>query len=275
MAFFIILLLSSLGLSGYFAYLVVTALGISYFWLYFLFIIPSFFSLFWISIGIVGLITLFLNNHYAPTRLNRFLYFIVRNVIFMLCFMLRLDIHVTGKELIDKSKCSLIVSNHINFIDPMLLIYELKYKPLICISKKQNFSLPIAGKIIRYTGFLSVDREDNRGAIELVKKASSILDKKYGNVFIAPEGTRNKTSEPILPMHAGSFKIATEVKAPIVVVCIRNTNEIIHHFNFCKTRIYIDILKTIDYEEYKDMTTIEIKDTVETLIRNKILESRK
>ena len=55
-------------------------------------------------------------------------------------------------------------------------------------------------------------------AISLVKEGYSI--------YIAPEGTRNAT-DTLLPFKEGSMKIATKTNAPIVPVCIRNTENIL------------------------------------------------
>ena len=45
-------------------------------------------------------------------------------------------------------------------------------------------------------------------------------------MFIFPEGTRNKVEGTFLPFHAGSFKIATKAKVPVVPVTLVNMGDL-------------------------------------------------
>ena len=45
-------------------------------------------------------------------------------------------------------------------------------------------------------------------------------------MFIFPEGTRCKVEGTFLPFHAGSFKIATKAKVPVVPVTLVNMGDL-------------------------------------------------
>ena len=76
---------------------------------------------------------------------------------------------------------------------------------------------------------------------------------------IFPEGTRNKGTEPLLPFHDGSLKIAEKAECPVVPVAINNTEEIFEaHFpKIKKTHVIIEFCKPI---ETKGLSRAEIRE---------------
>jgi 1-acyl-sn-glycerol-3-phosphate acyltransferase len=47
------------------------------------------------------------------------------------------------------------------------------------------------------------------------------------DMLIYPEGTRNKTSEPLKSFYDGAFKLAIETNTPIIPVVLLNTKKIL------------------------------------------------
>lgn len=272
MFLFTFLIIASFLLSGFFDYLIIINLGVNYFWIGILLIVPTFYALFGIFVIFLTIWSLFLSDKYIPNKPNFAMYRLTRNIIYVLLRIFRIKIHVEGKNIINPKEKYLVVSNHLSMFDPMLLIMELNHKPLVCVSKPQNLQIFVGGKFIRYTGFIPVDRENPREAIKAISKACSVINNNYGNVYIAPEGQRNKSSSLLLPMHPGSFKIATETKSPILVTCVRKTREITQKFLFTSKNVFIDYLKVIPYEEYKNLSTVEIKDMVENILLTNLQE---
>lgn len=275
MILFAFFILETLLLTGFFEYLIYINIGLNFLWIVLLLIVPTYFILLGLFIVFLGIWSLFLSDKYNPTRPNLFYYSLIRNFIFVVFRMFRITIHQDNNHLVDNIRGALYVSNHVSDFDPMLLIWLLNKEPLVCVSKQQNLKIPIGGKFIRYTGFIPVNRDSLRDAILSIKKACKVINNKYGSVYIAPEGTRNKTDELLLPMHSGSFKIAVETKAPIVVVSIRKTLDITQKFFFTEKDVYVDFLKVITYDEYKDLDTTEIKEMVEGLIKEDLIKKGK
>ena len=272
MILFIIFILLTLSATALYEYLIYINIGAAYLWIGALFILPTFLVIIGLFIVFLAIWSLFLSDRYNPSRPNLFYYSLVRNFIYVILRLFRVYVHQNNQQIISNLKNALFVSNHVSDFDPMLLIWLIKNQPLVCVSKPQNLRIPVGGKFIRYTGFIPVDRENPREAITAIKKACKVITNKYGSVYIAPEGTRNKTDDLLLPMHSGSFKIAVETKAPIVVVSIRKTRDITQKFFFTSKDVYVDYLKVITYEEYKDLDTNEIKDIVESLIKEDLVK---
>jgi 1-acyl-sn-glycerol-3-phosphate acyltransferase len=74
---------------------------------------------------------------------------------------------------------------------------------------------------------------------------------------IYPEGTRARDSE-MLPLHAGSFKIATKSGAPLVITTVDNTNHVHRNAPFKRTVITLDICEVIPAEKVSTLGTNEL-----------------
>jgi len=90
-----------------------------------------------------------------------------------------------------------------------------------------------------------------------IYKAIDFLNKGYGSICVAPEGTRCKNGT-LLNFHPGTFKIAFRAQVPIIEVGFKNTDAISKNFPFKNTHVEMEILRVIDYNYFKDSNTIEL-----------------
>ena len=130
---------------------------------------------------------------------------------------------------------SVIVSNHISYLDPILLISL--YPRQKTIVKRTFFRVPIFGRVIRQSGYLpsATDGDLDLLMIEQMEKMPDFLAD-GGNLFIFPEGTRSRNGR-IGRFNPGAFKIAGRCNVPIQVLRIRNTDRLFppggFRFNTC------------------------------------------
>ena len=47
------------------------------------------------------------------------------------------------------------------------------------------------------------------------------------NMCVYPEGTRNKTKEPLQPFHSGAFRLAVDTGCPIIPAVLFNTKKVL------------------------------------------------
>jgi 1-acyl-sn-glycerol-3-phosphate acyltransferase len=47
------------------------------------------------------------------------------------------------------------------------------------------------------------------------------------SVFICPEGTRNKTDEPLLDFRDGAFRLAIESQLPLAILTVNNSGKLL------------------------------------------------
>lgn len=190
------------------------------------------------------------------------------------CYYMGARIHVTGEELIPKDERFLIVCNHRSFFDPAVMVASLDKHGIIYISKPSNFRIFVGGRLMHKSGCLALERENNRQALGVIKRAVEIIDQDVGSICIYPEGTRSRTDE-LNPFHAGSFKIAQKAGVPVVLAAVRNTELVMRNAGRRTTQVYLDIIGTIDAEYAKTHTTRETADLASQRIDEYLKKVRK
>lgn len=255
MSLTIISFLLSLVLSGYFTYLICIHTAWYFFFVSLLFVLPVWIVLFLLWVIILLVWGLFIDKK-KEYGFSRFYYWIVKNTDTWVIKLFRIRLRKSGFEKIPKEKCLFIINHNSNF-DPMLMIEEIK-GPLVCVTKPENFSFPIAGPFIRRCGYIDINRQDPRLAIKSINKASKLISDDVSHVCICPEGTRNKTDKPLLPFHPGSFKIAYKSECPIVVIDLKNTRTIKKNIPFRSTEVIANVVLVLKKEDYLDKSTNEI-----------------
>ena len=113
-----------------------------------------------------------------------------------------------------------------------------------------------------------MDRDDIKQGLQTILSAIEYV--KAGiSIFIFPEGTRNKTEEPLLPFKSGSFKIATKSGCDIIPVSINNTSAIFEdHFpKIKKAHVIIEYGKPISVT---DLSRDELK-ALPDMVKDNIL----
>ena len=168
----------------------------------------------------------------------------------------------------------LFVSNHRSMFDPLIVMGWMAKYNISFVSKPSNLEIPIVGVTVRHTGFLSIDRENNREALKTILQAADYLKRGVCSIGIYPEGTRSKTAE-MLPFHAGSFKIAQKAGVPVAVACTHGTEQVKKRLFLRPTPVYLDVLEVIDAERVKAMSTNELAEEARRLIRQRLDEVEK
>ena len=125
---------------------------------------------------------------------------------------------------ISSIRSSVIIANHLSFLDPILFVslYE-KQKTIV---KSDYFHYPLFGWILKTSGYMPslADGLFTEGMMNQVKNMAGYLAA-GGNLFIFPEGTRSRDGR-IGPFDKGAFSIAKLCRAPIRVVSISGTDKL-------------------------------------------------
>ena len=184
---------------------------------------------------------------------------------------------VIGEDNVPKDEAVLYVSNHRSIFD-IVVTYPRVPGRTGYIAKQESMKLPVISFWMVYLDCLFLDRSDIRKGLEMVLTA---IDKvKNGiSIFIYPEGTRNKTEQPLGEFHKGSFKIAQKSGCPIVPVVVNHTRDCFeNHMPWIKkTTVVIEYcepirIKELDKEDQKNIDQY-VKNIIEqTYIKNENLE---
>lgn len=145
-------------------------------------------------------------------------------------------------------RSSVIVSNHVSYLDPILLISIFKKNKTIV--KGQLFNLPIFGFIVRTAGYLPSVATARSGEI-MGRQLRGMADffKAGGNLFIFPEGTRSRDGG-LGKLNRGAFKVARKQQVPVHVLKISNADKLFPPgkflFDTCnRNTITVDLLGSI------------------------------
>ena len=174
-----------------------------------------------------------------------------------LCAWAGVRMTVKGEELLPTEGRFVFVCNHRSMFDPIVTAARLRSCNLAFISKPSNLKLPYIGKLAYGAGFLPIDRENDRAALKTILTAADYLKRNLCSIAIYPEGTRSKGTE-MLPFHAGSFKIAQRAGVPLVIACVRWTEQVHRNFPWRPTRVTLEILELLPVEQVKAMSTQEL-----------------
>lgn len=165
---------------------------------------------------------------------------------------------IGGHNYVDSSNY-IVVCNHNSLMDvPVSTPFMPKANKTI--AKKSFTKIPVFGWVYAF-GSVLVDRcseESRRKSFEAMKHILNIgLD-----MLIYPEGTRNKTKEPLAPFYSGAFRLAEATGKPMLPVLLFHTRKILppgKFFYLWPHRIEMHILSA---EPVNGRSAAELKDVV-------------
>ena len=137
-------------------------------------------------------------------------------------YLIGCQVKVLGKENFEKDKTYVIVYNHNALLDVPL---SAPFVPAgnKTIAKASFGKVPIFGWFYKRGGIM-VDRNKENSRIKSYEAMRSTLNKGI-HMCIYPEGTRNRTGNPLKPFYDGAFKLAIDAKKEIIPCVIIGTNK--------------------------------------------------
>lgn len=164
---------------------------------------------------------------------------------------------LSGTEHFTKGQTYIITCNHNSLLDVPLS------SPYIpggnkTIAKKSLSKIPIFGQFYR-KGAVLVDRKSEASRKESYQRMKATLEKGI-HMCIYPEGTRNKTSQPLAPFHLGAFRLAVETQTPVIPAIILHTREALpadRFFYFRPRRLALHFLPPVHPKPGKEATALK------------------
>lgn len=150
-------------------------------------------------------------------------------------------------------RSSIIVCNHISYLDPILLISL--FPRHTTIVKNTFFGVPIFGWFLRKAGYVPSSPSEMFGPamithLEGIKRHLAA----GGNLFVFPEGTRSRSGR-LLPFNKGVFSIARYCNTGLKLVFIRDTDKLFQPGTFSfqtreKNTIVLELIASLtpDYQ---------------------------
>ena len=166
---------------------------------------------------------------------------------------LNISIETEGAEKIEQDGQYLIISNHRSIIDPLIIEIAFKGKNIhgLWVSKKELYNSFFFGIFTRNAGTILLDRDSKQMSAFFREIKENV--KQGHSISIFPEGTRNKSDEPLSTFKEGSQIIAMKNRLPILPVFIKtNANTVLMDAIKNNTKnliINVQIGNTIDYKD--------------------------
>jgi 1-acyl-sn-glycerol-3-phosphate acyltransferase len=164
-------------------------------------------------------------------------------------------LRVNGKQHFEKGKNYIVVCNHNSLMDVPVTTPHIPGGNKT-IAKVEMAKTPVFGIIYRL-GSVLVDRKSEKSRRESYAKMKDVLAMGL-HMCIYPEGTRNKTSEPLKAFHDGAFRLALDTRVPIIPAIVFNTKKVMpvdKGFFLLPHRLRLDFLEPVPVA---DNDTIEI-----------------
>lgn len=165
-------------------------------------------------------------------------------------FLVGCRLKVVGKENFEKGKVYVVTSNHNSFLDVPVLTPFVP-GPNKTIAKIEMSRIPIFGLVYK-RGSILVDRKDKESRKKSFLQMIQVIQKGM-HMCIYPEGTRNKTSQPLKEFHDGAFRLAMDTQKDIIPTLIFNTKKILpadKGFWFKPGKIELHFLEPIRVQNY-------------------------
>ncbi len=166
---------------------------------------------------------------------------------------------VRGQEHFQKGTSYVVTCNHNSLMDVPLS------SPFIpgankTIAKTSFAKVPLFG-FYYMKGAILVNRKSEKSRKVSFEKMKAVL-KKGIHMCIYPEGTRNRTAEPLKKFYDGAFKLATDTGTAIIPTVIFNTKKALpvnKPFFFTPVRLHMHFLPPV---AVNGKTTDEVRETV-------------
>lgn len=178
-------------------------------------------------------------------------------------------VKIKGRQYFQRGKSYIVTCNHNSLMDVPLS------SPFIpgankTIAKTSFAKVPLFG-FYYMKGAVLVDRKSEKSRKESFEKMKLVL-KKGMHMCIYPEGTRNRTNEPLKKFYDGAFKLATDTGTDIIPAIILNTRKAVpvhKSFYFLPHKLEMHFLPPVSVENKE---TEELREEVFVIMKKYYLE---
>lgn len=131
-----------------------------------------------------------------------------------------------GKHHFKKGQSYVVVINHNSFVDIPVSSPWIP-GPNKTLAKVEMAKIPVFGVIYK-AGSVLVNRKNEQSRRESFTKMQAVLEKGL-HLCLYPEGTRNKTAQPVQQFFDGAFITAIRAQKPVMPGVVFNTGRILPH----------------------------------------------
>jgi len=185
----------------------------------------------------------------------------------IIIFLMGGRLEVAGKP---DPNAEMIVMNHQGIVD-IIGMEALQKGHLRWIAKKELFDMPWFGHLLKNGDMISVDRENKKGLIKLIKDVKASIEVKHRAVALFPEGTRAK-GQKLLKFKAGTKFIANKLGLKVQPVVITGSKHLLneHDQTAHSSTVKYTYLPVIDVKNAPGEWYEEMKESMQKVIDDEL-----
>ena len=173
--------------------------------------------------------------------------------------VLQVRVRAEGLEKVPTDGRVLLVCNHLDNSDPVILYHQLKKKQkLAFIAKREAGNMFVVGKLMHKMLCQRINRENDREALKTILNCIQIIKEDKASIAVFPEGGI-RGGNVLHPFRSGVFKIALRTRVPVVVCTLWGTQDVFHNgLRLKHTDVDFHVLGVVQPETYQGMTAVEL-----------------
>lgn len=178
---------------------------------------------------------------------------------------------VHDHDRVDPQQTYIFVCNHCNILDIPIVGSTIMH-PWKSLVKRELLRVPFVGWIIGQIS-IPVDRSNKESRkmslLEMIRELNSGV-----SVLIFPEGTRNRTKEPLKRFYPGAFSVAISAQVPIMPIILSETRPLqpIDTIEFYPGKGHMTFLDPISTEGYTDKDVAALSEKVRQAMYDALVE---
>ena len=216
-----------------------------------------------ISTMLIAFILIWMIGLWKEPKRSYIMHKIYRTWMFIFFFFTGLRLRVKGSENLSPGQNYIVVFNHNSLIDVPISV---PFMPGAnkTIVKVELSKIPLFGLLYK-RGSVLVDRKNEESRKLSYLRMKEVLGMGL-HMCIYPEGTRNKTSQPLQRFHDGAFRLSFDPGKPILPALIFNSKKVLPQkfFFFWPARIELHYLKPVSQKDFSSVE--ELKENVFNLM---------
>ena len=181
--------------------------------------------------------------------------------------VLQVRVHAKGVEKIPDQGRVLLVCNHLNNADPVIIFHQVKKKQTLAfIAKREAGKMFVVGKFMHKILCQRINRENDREALKTILRCIDIIRQDKASIAVFPEGYIYGDNL-LHPFRGGVFKIALRTQVPIVVCTLWGSQDVFHNgFRLKPTDVDFHVVGVMKSEDYKGMTAVQVAHAVHEMM---------
>ena len=179
---------------------------------------------------------------------------------FLIGIYAKLAYHYKGKKFDNKSRPYVFLYNHQTPLDQHLMYLSLPKQPYT-IATEDIFNMGFLSRFIVYTQ-APIPFKKSENDISAVKTCIKIV-KEGHSIALSPEGNRTFTGETV-HIKPSIAKLIKLLRLPVAIFILRGGYGVMPRFadKRRKGRMSGEVIKVLEYEDYKDMTNDELYELI-------------